>query len=320
MRAIVLGDLLDAAVLRTRPYEAAPGSTMALYRRLDAAARRLLAGPDRTAAGATGPRRARRLAALVRPILGYPHLVRRIVREFDGLEKRAGERRPMVGIVGEILVKFHPDANNQVIDVVEAEGFEARLPGLMEFVLNGMHTVEWNYQTLGTGRRTLRLKQFLRWLLERYRAPVRRALARARTDFPPPGDLPAMARAASQICSLGNQAGEGWLLTAEILELIESGVKAVICAQPFACLPNHVTGKGMFREIMRRHPGVNIVTIEYDPGASPVNQLNRIKLLLSSTRLAADAASAAPPPGAEPFDAPAEPGPHVAGGQLLPAA
>ncbi|MDR1187070.1 MAG: acyl-CoA dehydratase activase-related protein [Bifidobacteriaceae bacterium] len=267
MKAIVLGDLLEAAVLRVRPYEAVPGSTADLYHRLDAAARRLLAGH--------------------RP--GYGALIRRIVREFDALPRTGGaaeERKPRVGIVGEILVKFHPDANNHVVDVVEAEGFEARLPGLMEFVLNGMYTVEWNYRTLGTGKRTLRLKQFVRWLLERYRDPVRRALARAGTDFPKPGDMPAMARQAAEICSLGNQAGEGWLLTAEILELIESGVRSIICAQPFACLPNHVTGKGMFREIMRRHPGVNIVTIEYDPGASPVNQLNRIKLLLASSRLA----------------------------------
>ncbi|MDR3106894.1 MAG: activase, partial [Bifidobacteriaceae bacterium] len=232
--------------------------------------------------------------------LGYARLIRRIVREFDALPKRAEERRPVVGIVGEILVKFHPDANNHVVDVVEAEGFEARLPGLMEFVLNGMYTVEWNYRTLGIGRRTLRLKQFVRWLLERYRDPARRALRRARTDFPPPGDMPAMIAAATQICSLGNQAGEGWLLTAEILELIESGVKSIICAQPFACLPNHVTGRGMFREIMRRHPGVNIVTIEYDPGASPVNQLNRIKLLLAANRLANAAETSADPRTGQP--------------------
>jgi predicted CoA-substrate-specific enzyme activase len=277
MQAIVLGDLLQSAVLAVRPYEAVPGSTMELYHRLDSAGRRLLS----------------------RGALGYARLVRRIVREFDNLETVAGERRLPVGIVGEILVKFHPDANNQVVDVVEAEGFEARLPGLMEFVLNGMYTVEWNYRTLGTGRKTLRLKQFVRWLLERYRDPAKWALARARTGFPKPGDMSAMARQASEICSLGNQAGEGWLLTAEILELIESGVKSIICAQPFACLPNHVTGKGMFREIMRRHPGVNIVTIEYDPGASPVNQLNRIKLLLAAAKLAAaeEAAGAGPAAG-----------------------
>ncbi|MDR3107989.1 MAG: acyl-CoA dehydratase activase-related protein, partial [Bifidobacteriaceae bacterium] len=137
IRAIVLGDLLEAALLRTRPYEAVPGSALALYARLDAAARQVVGGRN----------------------LGYTRLIRRIVREFDALPKRAEERRPVVGIVGEILVKFHPDANNHIVDVVEAEGFEGRLPGLMEFVLNGMYTVEWNYRTLGIGRRTLRLKQ-----------------------------------------------------------------------------------------------------------------------------------------------------------------
>jgi predicted nucleotide-binding protein (sugar kinase/HSP70/actin superfamily) len=264
MQAIALGDLLQSAVLRLRPYEAAPGATMALYRQVDAQARDLLAS-RRT---------------------GYARLVRRIVRAFDHLDKAPGQRRPRVGIVGEILVKFHPDANNHVVDVVEAEGFEAVLPGLMEFVVNGMHTADWNYRNLGVGKHSRHVKKLARWAVERYRDPVRAALARSRTDFPPPGRMKIMAREAGKVTSLGNQAGEGWLLTAEILELIASGVKAIICAQPFACLPNHVTGKGMFREIMRRHPDVSIVAIEYDPGASPVNQLNRIKLLLASSRLA----------------------------------
>jgi predicted nucleotide-binding protein (sugar kinase/HSP70/actin superfamily) len=237
--------------------------------------------------------------SLVRCVLGLPgyrRLVRRIVRLFDRLPLAPGPRRERCGIVGEILVKFHPDANNHVVDVVEAEGFEARLPGLMEFVLNGMHTAEWNLANLGIGKKSVRTKRFLRWLVDQYRTPVRAALAKASIDFPPPGDLTAMAREASEVCSLGNQAGEGWLLTAEILELIESGVRSIICAQPFACLPNHVTGKGMYREIMRRHPGVNIVTIEYDPGASPVNQLNRIKLLLASAQLGPTPAHEEPEP------------------------
>ncbi|MDR1392922.1 MAG: acyl-CoA dehydratase activase-related protein [Bifidobacteriaceae bacterium] len=265
MQAIVLGDLLEAGLLRLRPYEVVPGAAMAAYRELDAAARVFLRGK--------------------RP--GYHALVRQVFRRYDAVPQLPGERKPRVGIVGEILVKFHPDANNHVVDVVEAEGFEARLPGLMEFVLNGMHTAEWNLANLGVGARTLPIKRLARWWLDRYRDPVRRGLARSTVEYPPPGDLAAMARQATAICSLGNQAGEGWLLTAEILELIDSGVKSIICAQPFACLPNHVTGKGMFREIMRRYPDVNIVTIEYDPGASPVNQLNRIKLLLAASKLSA---------------------------------
>jgi predicted CoA-substrate-specific enzyme activase len=280
MQAIALGDLLEAGLLRVRPYEAAEGAAVAAYRELDGAARSFLSSR----------------------FGGYRSLVRRIVKRYDAVPVVGGPRKPAVGIVGEILVKFHPDANNHVVDVVEAEGFEARLPGLMEFVLNGMHTAEWNYDNLGIGSPgSIRAKKLLRWWVDRYRDPVRRALGRAALDYPAPGDLARMAREASAICSLGNQAGEGWLLTAEILELIEAGVKSIICAQPFACLPNHVTGKGMFREIMRRHPDVSIVTIEYDPGASPVNQLNRIKLLLAA---AGQNAPAAPPPGRAPGPVP----------------
>ncbi|MDR2452957.1 MAG: acyl-CoA dehydratase activase-related protein [Bifidobacteriaceae bacterium] len=261
MQAIALGDMLEAGLLRTRPYEAQPGAAWAAYRELDAAARAFL--------GSRGG--------------GYRALARQIARRYDAVPRLGGPRRPVVGIVGEILVKFHPDANNHVVEVVEKEGFEARLPGLMEFVLNGMHTAEWNYANLGLGHpRAILVKRLARWWVDRYRDPVRRALAGAALDYPGPGNMARMARQASAICSLGNQAGEGWLLTAEILELIEDGVKSIICAQPFACLPNHVTGKGMFREIMRRHPDVSITTIEYDPGASPVNQLNRIKLLLAA--------------------------------------
>jgi predicted nucleotide-binding protein (sugar kinase/HSP70/actin superfamily) len=268
LQAIALGDLLEAGLLRVRPYEATPGAALAAYRELDQAAR----------------------VFLQHHRWGYAALVRRIVKRFDAVPRSValeGARKQRVGIVGEILVKFHPDANNHVVDVVEAEGFEAVLPGLMEFVLNGMHTAEWNWENLGLGKHSRHFKRFLRWVVERYRDPVRAALGRAELDYARPGDVAAMAREAQTICSLGNQAGEGWLLTAEILELIHSGVTSIICAQPFACLPNHVTGKGMFREIMRRHPGVNVVTIEYDPGASPVNQLNRIKLLLASSGLAA---------------------------------
>ncbi|MDR2381093.1 MAG: acyl-CoA dehydratase activase-related protein [Bifidobacteriaceae bacterium] len=272
MRAIALGDLLEAGLLRIRPYEAFPGAADAAYRDLDAAARELL-----------GRKRG----------FGYGALVRRIIATYDAVPRLPITRKPVVGIVGEILVKFHPDANNHVVDVVEAEGFEARLPGLMEFVLNGMHVAEWNRDNLGIGRRTVALKRVARLWVDSYRWPVGRALARAEVDYPPPGNVARMAREAAAICSLGNQAGEGWLLTAEILELIADGVKSIICAQPFACLPNHVTGKGMFREIMRRYPDVNITTIEYDPGASPVNQLNRIKLLLAASTLTESGAAQA---------------------------
>ncbi|MDR1799417.1 MAG: acyl-CoA dehydratase activase-related protein, partial [Bifidobacteriaceae bacterium] len=346
-QAVVIGDLLQAMVLRLRPYEARPGAVTELYGVWNQIAREYLG----RAASRPGRREARRRTArgeaaksqapvpaggwygisptwreyqadperLLRTwrayradgaaqvadssqndpwldylaahpehhsnTLGgkitYRELIRQAVRAFDALPLADVPRRPRVGVVGEILVKFHPDANNHVVDVIEAEGHEAVVPGLMEFVANGMYAGDWNYHHLGTDTKARHIKRVARWGVERYRAPVRRALKRARTDFPEPGRLPEMIREATEVVSLGNQAGEGWLLTAEILELIGNGVPKIICAQPFACLPNHVTGRGMFRELRRLHPEASIVSIDYDPGASEVNQLNRIKLLLA---------------------------------------
>ncbi len=269
VQAVVLGDLLQDVLLRVRPYERVPGSAIALYRRWDAIAREHLLAGGRSATW--GGR------------IGYRRIIRNAVAEFEALPRSAEPRRPRIGVVGEILVKFHPDANNHLVDVIEREGCEAVVPGLTEFVLNGLYSTEWNYANLGTDRRSRHVKRLLRGVIERYRAPVRRAFAASGT-FTEPGDMAEMAAQAAPIASLGNQAGEGWLLTAEILELVRTGTPHVVCAQPFACLPNHVTGRGMFREIQRRHPEANVVAIDYDPGASEVNQLNRITLLVTAAK------------------------------------
>ncbi len=182
-------------------------------------------------------------------------------------------------------MKFHPHANNHVVDVVESEGCEAVLPGLAEFILGFLYSTGWNHRHLGTEESSRRFKALLYQVLELYRTPVRRALKRTHGKFSPPGRLDALAREAATVVSLGAQAGEGWLLTGEMIELIQDGVPNIVCVQPFACLPNHITGKGMFRELRRRHPEANIVGIDYDPGASQVNQLNRIKLVVAAARL-----------------------------------
>ncbi|MHB9856903.1 acyl-CoA dehydratase activase-related protein [Streptomyces sp. YIM S03343] len=274
LQAVVLGDLLQHCLLRVRPYEAVPGSAAALYERWNAIVCDHL---EHRRPAARGRRR------------GYARLIESLVDEFDRLPLLDGPRKPRIGIVGEILVKFHPDANNHLIDTIESEGCEAVLPGLAEFVFNDLYVTEWNHANLGTDTYSRWAKKALRRLAEVYRRPVRRALSATGGKFPVPGDLALMAQHASAIASLGNQAGEGWLLTAEILHLLADGVPNVICAQPFACLPNHVTGKGMFQEIRRRHPHANITAIDYDPGASEVNQLNRIKLVIASARLQATA-------------------------------
>jgi predicted CoA-substrate-specific enzyme activase len=275
MRAITAGDLLQDLLLRVRPYEAVRGSATALYHRWDAIARDYF-----QSGSADGFRR-----------LTYKRLINTMVAEFDALALDGSPRRPRVGVVGEILVKFQPDANNHVIDVIESEGCEAALPGLLEFMISGLYTTEWNWANLGIDGKGRNLKKLLRRWVEGYRRPVIAALERAnrrhrQPKFTIPGDLAVMARRAQAVTSLGNQAGEGWLLTAEILELIHDGVPNVICVQPFACLPNHVVGKGMFKEIRRQHPDANLVSIDYDPGASEVNQLNRIKLMLTTAHLA----------------------------------
>ena len=279
VQAVVLGDLLQQVLLRVRPYERVPGAAAALYERWNAIACDYLEHGRASALG----RRA-----------GYRRVIKELVAEFDRLPLSDGERKPRVGVVGEILVKFHPDANNHLIDVIESEGCEAVLPGMAEFVLYDLYSTDWNYANLGTGKYSRWVMKLLRRAIERYRRPVRRALSTAEGKFSALGDLARMADHASGIASLGNQAGEGWLLTAEVLHLLDDGVPNVICAQPFACLPNHVTGKGMFREIRRQYPQANVTAIDYDPGASEVNQLNRIKLVIASARLQATGSGTAP--------------------------
>ncbi|MCL2468206.1 MAG: acyl-CoA dehydratase activase-related protein [Micrococcales bacterium] len=285
LRAVVLGDLLQALLLRVRPYEAEPGSAGRLYERWDRLCRQWVL------TGKSDNGRTR-----------YSTLVRTMVAEFDALELADVPRRPRVGIVGEILVKFHPDANNNVVDVIETEGCEAVLPGLFDFLVTDLYQAGWNRDNLGIGG-ALRTKKVLARYLEHLRTPVRRALARANDRHAEPKfDIPAhpghLAERAQSVTSLGCQAGEGWLLAAEVLELIDLGVPNVACVQPFACLPNHVVGKGLFAEIRRQHPGANLVAIDYDPGASQVNQLNRIKLMISTAHLVADAPTPADEPTA----------------------
>ena len=268
LQTFVLGDLLQNVLLRVRPYELVPGSAQQLYRRWDAICQEWLqhSGFSPTLGGS----------------VGYGRLVRQLVDEFDRLALRDIPRKPRVGIVGEILVKFHPDANNHVVEVVESEGCEAVLPGILPFFLMPLYSSKFQWDTLGIGRKSHHVKQLVMWLIEKYQAPVVRALRRTGGKFDPPASMADLAGKADGIISLGTRAGEGWLLTAEMVELIELGAPNIVCAQPFACLPNHVVGKGMFAELRRRYPQANVVSVDYDPGASEVNQLNRIKLMVAT--------------------------------------
>ncbi len=269
IQGLVLGDLLQNVLLRVRPYERIEGSAMELYSRWDAITREFF---DNAGYSPTLKRR-----------VGYSWLIKQIVREFDELPLLDIPRKPRVGVVGEILVKFQPDANNDAVRVIEEEGCEAVLPGLTAFFLQGMYTADYKWDIFGLGTTKGRMGQKAAiWVIEQFERPMRKALASAGGKFDVPDTIAGLADKAQRVISLGTQAGEGWLLVGEMVELIEHGTPNIICAQPFACLPNHVVGRGMFAELRRQYPQANVVSIDYDPGASEVNQLNRIKLMVAT--------------------------------------
>ena len=258
IKAVLYGDLLMRVLLKVRPYEAIPGSANTLYYRWVDRCRRSLAS---------------------RHHLDFHRNMTGIVRDFDSLAL-TGETKPRVGLVGEILVKFHPTANNQVIDTIEQEGAEAVVPDLFDFFLYSAYDAD--YRSVFLSRKTLKtvFGSLLVSFLESYRHRMRKLLNSSRR-FDAPAHIDDLARRTKPVVSLGVRMGEGWFLTGEMIELIESGVENIICMQPFACLPNQITGKGMIKALKGKFPSANIIAIDYDPGASEVNQLNRIKLMLS---------------------------------------
>lgn len=281
VKALILGDLLMKCLYRVRPYEVEKGAANRLYEQWDVIVREALEhhGFSKTAA---------KTPWLKRRYLPYPVLAREIVKSFDALPLKDVPRKVRVGVVGEILVKYQPDANNHVVDVIESQDCEAVVPGIMEFMTTRPYITDWNEKNLGMGGNKT-LYALMRKSLDLYNAPIKAALATSNGKFKQDESMPELVKKAAEVTSIGVQAGEGWLLTAEILELIEQGCPNVICAQPFACLPNHVTGRGMFGKIRRLHPEANIVSIDYDPGASEANQLNRIKLMIAAAKKAHNA-------------------------------
>ena len=258
--ALQYGDVLMQCLYRTRPYEVEPGSANRLFDHWMATCKGQLE---------TGESYGR-----------FKRTIRQIVEDFDTLPLQGEGTKPRVGVVGEILVKFHPTANNQIVDVIEREGCEAVVPGLIEFFLFGVAGGIFQKDPLGRSSKGALGSKVALSAIRKFRAPVNKALADS-SRFNPPANIYELAEYASEILSLCNSMGEGWLLTAEMVELIKTGAPNVVCTQPFACLPNHVVGKAVIKELRRRYPESNIVAVDYDPGASEVNQLNRIKLMIS---------------------------------------
>ena len=258
----IFGDIFMKCVYRLRPYEAVTGSVNAMHRKWVKVCQDFLSN-------------------------GYPsrrkfkRLCREIIGDFDNNIELLDIKKPRVGVVGEILVKFLPAANNYLVDLLESEGAEAVVPDLLDFLLYCFYNQNFKVEKLGFEKKKATTANLGIKVLEWFRAPATEAFA-ASKHFTPPAKIQDLGKMASDIVSLGNQTGEGWFLTGEMLELIHSGAPNIVCTQPFACLPNHVVGKGVIKELRRRYPESNIVAIDFDPGASEVNQLNRLKLMLST--------------------------------------
>ncbi len=254
---MIYGDVLQRCLYKVRPYEKVKGSANALYEKW-----RLFIREE--------------LASLLTK--RFYNNVRNIVKEFSEFPV-LDIKKPRVGLVGEILVKFHPIANNNIIELLESEGCEVVVPDLMGFFYYICSHGVTKYELLAGSKAKMDIKnaviKYFMHLEKAYRAAVKG------TKFGEPGEIFAMREKVKPVVSPGNIAGEGWFLAAEMLDLIDEGVPNIVCMQPFACLPNHVTGKGVIGEIRRRHPESNIVAVDFDPGASEVNQVNRIKLMLT---------------------------------------
>ena len=263
LRQLVIGDLLMRCLYRTRPYEAVPGSANALHAKWR----------DIAAAYAMGEK------------TGYTYggICRGIVADFDALALNESLCKPRVGIVGEILVKYMPLANNYLVDLLEQEGAEAVVPDLTDFLVECIYQQSYKHDYLGAPWTSSLLAKVGTDGIAAIRRPAVEALKASRR-FDPPTPMACIAELAKPFLSLGNQYGEGWFLCGEMAELLTQGVPNIVCIQPFACLPNHVVGKGVIKALKAAYPQANIAAVDYDPGASEVNQLNRIKLMLSAAK------------------------------------
>ncbi|MCL2874455.1 MAG: 2-hydroxyacyl-CoA dehydratase [Defluviitaleaceae bacterium] len=261
MQSLIYGDLLSRVLHRTRPYEVTHGAANSLCETWVNKCRAAVQNGKRSE---------------------FKRNIHAIVNDFDNLPLKDITLHK-VAVVGEILVKYHPTANNDIVTQLENEGVEVILSDLLDFVLYTAYTNNFKERYLGGSKKAKYIGNLVVSIIEMYRKHMREALSKSKR-FAPPLPIEEMSKLAEPIVSLGNMTGEGWLLTAEMVELINHGVNNIICTQPFACMPNHVTGKGIIKALSNRYPNANIVAVDYDPGASEVNQLNRIKLMLSAAK------------------------------------
>lgn len=264
MAGVIYGDALTLLANQTRPYEKVPGATDAILERYVAMTSKALAKGKLISMGK------------------IKKIVKAMVKDFAAIPL-CRTPKPKVGIVGEIYVKYSPLANNDLEVFLHSQGCEVNVPGLLGFIQYIFDNNIQDVKLYGGKKSYLYINKLLRWYLERYEKLLRNAVRKG-SDFFCSAPHSHVRELGDDMIGLGCKMGEGWLLTAEMMELCESGYENIVCVQPFGCLPNHIVGKGMVRKIREIYPNANIVAVDYDPGATRVNQENRIKLMLSVAR------------------------------------
>lgn len=255
------GDLFERVVYRTRPYEISKGQIDALHAKwLEKAKHNMKSGS----------------------IFEFNRNMKQIVREFDEISLR-DIKKPRVGVVGEILVKYSKTANNDIVSIIESEGAEAVVPDIIGFMNYSLYNQIWKSDNLGMGKKAKYFARAFINIIQMMEKPMNKAL-KASKRFDGLHSIDALAADTEKIISIGNHTGEGWFLTGEMIELLQDGVDNIVCLQPFGCLPNHIVGKGMTKELRRQYPRANIAPIDYDPSVSVVNQLNRIRLMMATAK------------------------------------
>ena len=259
-RCVILGDLMQKMLTKNRAYEVNKGETQALYEKWMEKCKKLLEKSTRKQ---------------------FKQAIYDIVADFEKIELNTKVKKPRVGIVGEVLIKYHPFGNNFVADLLEKEGAEVILPDFMGFVkFMATHKITFN-SLLNTNKTSSKISKFAIKLIDILEKDLKIALANSKKNYLPPCDIWHLESQVKDVLSIGNQTGEGWFLTAEMIEYIENDIPNIVCVQPFACLPNHVVGKGVIKTIRSKYPDANISPVDYDPGASEANQANRIKLMMT---------------------------------------
>ncbi len=260
LKCVVYGDLLQKMLYKNRAYEVNKGESQAVFDKWMEKAKALVRNSNSKE---------------------FKKSIYDIVNDFEKIELDTSIQKPKVGIVGEVLIKYHPYGNNFVAEKLEAEGAEVILPDFMGFVkFIATHKITFN-ELLKTNATKAKIFEIAISLIDIFEKDVRIALNKSKKDYLQPCDIWHLEKKVQDVLSIGNQTGEGWFLTAEMIEYIENGIPNIICVQPFACLPNHVVGKGVIKTIRSMFPEANIAPVDYDPGASEANQTNRIKLLMT---------------------------------------